>query len=111
MSLDFDSARIYNPFLTAGHHEWRQQLRKFIDKEIAPYVNDWDEAGEVPDRIWPLAGEMGLFAVGYPEAYGGVSEGIDVWYGNIVHEELARVGAGGALCRSDGVRHRTASST
>lgn len=95
MSLDFDGARIYNPFLTADHEQWRQQLRKFIDKEIAPYVDEWDEAGGVPDRIWPLAGEMGLFAVGYPEAYGGVSEGIDVWYNNIVHEELARVGAGG----------------
>lgn len=95
MALDFDSARLHNPHLTADHEEWRAQLRRFIDSEIAPYADAWDEAGAIPDALWPLAGAMGLFAVGYPEAYGGVSEGIDIWYTNMVHEELSRVGVGG----------------
>ena len=45
MSLDFDSARLPNPHLTELHHAWRAQLRKFIDTEIMPYADDWDEAG------------------------------------------------------------------
>ena len=95
MSLDFDSARLTNPFLTPSHEEWRKQLRRFIDKEIMPYAEEWDEAGKIPDSLWPKAAEVGIFAVGYPEAYGGLSEGLDIWYGHIVQEELARIGAGG----------------
>lgn len=95
MSLDFDSARLYNPFLNEDHEQWRAQLRKFIDAEIAPYADEWEESGAIPAELWPKAGEVGLFAIGYPEAYGGISEGMDTWYSHIVHEELARVGAGG----------------
>jgi len=95
MSLDFDSARLPNPHLNAEHEAWRNQLRRFIDREIAPYVDEWDEAGKIPASLWPKAAEAGIFAVGYPEQYGGISEGIDIWHCNIVHEELARLGAGG----------------
>jgi len=95
MSLDFDSARLTNPYLTPSHEEWRMQLRRFIDREIMPYAEEWDEAGKIPDSLWPKAADVGIFAVGYPEAYGGLSEGLDIWYGHIVQEELARIGAGG----------------
>jgi acyl-CoA dehydrogenase len=43
MSLSFDSARLPNPDLTEEHHAWRDQLRRFIDREIMPYVDEWDE--------------------------------------------------------------------
>ncbi|MGI9284477.1 MAG: acyl-CoA dehydrogenase family protein [Pseudomonadales bacterium] len=95
MSLDFDSARMPNPYHTEEHEEWRSQLRRFVDKEIMPYAEDWDEAGKIPDDLWPKAGAMGLLGLGYPEEFGGVSEGIDIWHINIVNEELARVGVGG----------------
>lgn len=95
MSLDFDSARMPNPYLTDEHEEWRSQLRRFIDKEITPYAENWDEAGKIPDELWPKAGAMGLLGLGYPEEFGGVSEGIDIWHTNIVSEELARMGVGG----------------
>ena len=42
MSLDFDSARLPNPKMREDHHEWRTQLRKFIDAEIMPYAEDWN---------------------------------------------------------------------
>ena len=45
MSLDFDSARIPNPHLTEEHLAWREALRRFIDAEIMPHADDWDEAG------------------------------------------------------------------
>jgi acyl-CoA dehydrogenase len=95
MSLDFDSARLPNPNLTAEHEEWRAQLRRFIDREIMPFADEWDEAGKIPDQLWGKASAIGLLQLGYPEQYGGVSEGIDSWHKNIVAEEMARIGAGG----------------
>lgn len=93
MSLDFDSARLPNPNLTAEHHAWREQLRRFIDQEIMPYANEWDEAGRIPNALWPKAAEVGLLGLGYPESYGGVPG--DVWFSQIASEELARIGVGG----------------
>lgn len=95
MSLDFDSARLPNRNLTPEHQEWRAQLRRFIDREIVPYAEDWDEKGSIPDELWTKAAEVGLLGLGYPEEFGGVSEGIDLWYSIIVNEEMARVAVGG----------------
>ncbi len=95
MSLDFDSARLPNPHLREEHHEWRSQLRRFVDTEIMPYAEEWDEACEMPQSLWPKAAAVGLLGIGYPEAYGGTSEGIDSWHLWVTNEELARVGVGG----------------
>ena len=95
MALDFDSARLPNPHLTEAHEAWRTQLRRFVDTEIAPFADDWDEAGEIPAALWPKAAAVGLLGLGYPEEYGDTSEGIDSWYHWIVAEELARFAVGG----------------
>ncbi len=95
MSLDFDSARLPNPHLTAEHEAWRSQLRRFIDAEIMPFAGQWDEAGHIPIELWPKAAAVGLLGLGYPEEFGGTREGIDSWHGWIANEELARIGAGG----------------
>ena len=93
MSLTFDSARIPNPHLTKDHLAWRDALRRFIDKEIMPYAEDWDEAGHIPIELWPRAAEVGLLGAGYPEQYGGMET--DSWHNWIINEELSRVGVGG----------------
>ncbi|MEM6604704.1 MAG: acyl-CoA dehydrogenase family protein [Pseudomonadota bacterium] len=95
MSLDFDSARLPNPNLTEAHEAWRTQLRRFIDAEIAPYAEAWDESGHIPDELWPKAAAVGLLGLGYPEEYGGTSEGIDSWHNWITNEELNRFAVGG----------------
>jgi acyl-CoA dehydrogenase len=95
MALDFDSARLHNPYLTTEHEQWRDQLRKFIDAEISPYANQWDEDGHIPDDLWLKSGAMGILGLGYPEDVGGTSEGIDLWHLNILNEEMSRFGAGG----------------
>lgn len=97
MSLDFDSARLFNSALTEQHEAWRTQLRKFLDKEVAPNLDAWDEQGKIPDAMWAKAADIGLLQLGYPEQYGGISEGIDQHYKNIVGEELARVGSAGGI--------------
>ena len=93
MSLDFDSARLPNPHLTEDHLAWRAQLRRFVDTEIMPFAEEWDEAGSMPLELWSKAAEVGLLGLGYPEEYGGTPG--DVWFSEIAGEELARVGAGG----------------
>jgi acyl-CoA dehydrogenase len=95
MSLDFDSARLPNPNMRPEHNEWRTQLRKFMDAEIMPYAQDWDEACHIPIELWPKAAAVGLLGLGYPEEFGGTKEGIDSWHMWIVNEELARIGVGG----------------
>jgi acyl-CoA dehydrogenase len=95
MSLDFDGARLPDPQLRPEHHEWRAQLRRFIDAEITPYVDEWDEAGFIPEALWAKAAAIGLLGLGYPEEYGGTAEGIDIYHQNIVAEELARTSLGG----------------
>ena len=93
MSLDFDSARLPNPHFTEEHHAWRAALRRFVDTEIMPFAEEWDEAGAIPTSLWPKAAAVGLLGFGYPEAFGGVPG--DSWHAWIVNEELARIGAGG----------------
>jgi len=95
MALDFDSARLPNPHFTEAHEAWRTQLRRFVDTEIAPFADAWDEAGSIPTELWPKAAAVGLLGLGYPEEYGGTSEGIDSWHQWIVAEELARFAVGG----------------
>ena len=95
MSLDFDSARLPNPYLKSEHEEWRTQVRRFFDREVIPYAEEWDEEGYIPEILWPKAAEVGILGLGYPEKYGGIEEDIDIWHQMILNEELARIGVGG----------------
>lgn len=97
MALTFDSARLYNPDLSPDHEEWRNSVRKFLDKEIAPNLEEWDENGKIPDEMWSKAADIGLLGIGYPEQYGGISEGIDQNHLNIVAEEFGRIGSAGGV--------------
>ena len=92
MALDFNGARLANEYETDEHREWRQQLNRFFNKEIAPYAAEWDEQGALPNDLWPKAAAMGILGLGYPEQYGGISEGIDIWHKNILNEEFSRIG-------------------
>ena len=81
-------------FYNESHDAWRQELRKFVSKEIVPFVEEWEEAGEFSRELYKKAGEFGLLGMGYPEKYGGTSEGIDIFHGIVTSEELAQ-GCGG----------------
>jgi acyl-CoA dehydrogenase len=94
-TIDFDSTRPPSPFLKDTHHLWRRELRRFIDREIVPYVEEWEEAEEIPLSLYKKASDFGLLRMGYPEAYGGISEGLDRFHGIVTSEELSRIGAGG----------------
>ena len=68
-------------------------MRQFVEREIAPYANDWDEAGTFPRELYRKAADIGLIGVGYPEEYGGTPA--DLFYTIVYAEELARAGCGG----------------
>ncbi len=95
MSLTFDSARVHNPYITSEHEAWRTQVRRFIEAEIMPYAESWDEEGNIPSDLWIKAAGVGLLGFGFPEEYGGTLKDIDVWHSWIISEELARIGVGG----------------
>ena len=73
------------------HEQFREQARRFIEKEIVPNLHDWEQAGIVPKEIWRKAGAIGLLCSTVPEEYGG-SEG-DFGHSAVMIEELARVNA------------------
>lgn len=83
------------PFYTDEHRAWRDSLRRFIDERLVPYVSQWDEAGAVPRELHREVAEFGLTGLGYPEKYGGIEQGTDIFHLVIKAQELARMGAGG----------------
>jgi len=56
---------------TPEHATLRAQVRRFAEREIAPFAHAWDEANEFPRDLYEKAGKAGILGVGYPEAYGG----------------------------------------
>lgn len=75
------------------HELYRDQVRKFVEREIVPHHAKWEKELIVPRSVWLAAGETGLLLPAIPEEYGG--GGGDRLHSAIVMEELARVGASG----------------
>ncbi|WP_370154476.1 acyl-CoA dehydrogenase family protein [Ferrovibrio sp.] len=82
-----------SPYYTAEHEAFRDQLRRFVDREIAPHAAAWDEAGEFPRELYRKAAAVGLLGLNFPEDYGGIPA--DRFYAIIAGQELARAGSGG----------------
>ena len=68
-------------------------VRRFVKRELMPYVDQWDEAEEFPRELYRKASAAGLLQLGFPEDYGGVPT--DPFFGIIKAEEMARHGSGG----------------
>jgi acyl-CoA dehydrogenase len=78
---------------TDEHRIFRQTLRKYLEKEITPHAEEWEEAGIVPREAWKKIGEQGFLCTAVPEEYGGA--GGDFLYSVIVAEEMARTNFSG----------------
>jgi acyl-CoA dehydrogenase len=74
----------------ADHDAFRDTVRKFIAKEIAPFHAQWEEEGIVPKQLWHKAGAAGMLCCTIPEEYGGL--GLDYLFDVVVFEEMARSG-------------------
>jgi acyl-CoA dehydrogenase len=76
---------------TDEHDLFRDQVRRFVEREVEPRVPEWNEKGMSDRETWRKAGEAGLLGACAPEEYGGA--GADFLYDAIVIEEFARVRA------------------
>lgn len=82
-----------SPYYTVDHEAFRDQLRRFVAKEITPFADAWDEAGEFPRELYKKAAGIGLLGLNFPEEHGGSAA--DRFYAIIAGQELARGGSGG----------------
>ncbi|HEX6706118.1 MAG TPA: acyl-CoA dehydrogenase family protein [Albitalea sp.] len=79
---------------THEHEELRRTLRRFIDTEINPHVDEWEEAEIFPaHELFKKMGKLGLLGLTKPEEYGG--SGLDWSYSLVMAETLGHVHCGG----------------
>ncbi|WP_380167404.1 acyl-CoA dehydrogenase family protein [Jannaschia sp. R86511] len=89
-------------FALADHHEdLRAVVRDFAAAEIAPHIAKWDETHHFPAHLVPKMGELGLFSLVVPEAYGGA--GGDFTSLCVAIEELGYVDQSAGITLSAGV--------
>ncbi|KZX65875.1 acyl-CoA dehydrogenase [Alcanivorax sp. HI0033] len=86
-------------YFNETHQMVRETVRKFVEREILPHVDDWEEAGEFPRELYHKAADAGILSINAPEEFGGTGE--DVFMKIAACEELVRCSSGG-LCASLG---------
>ncbi|GGQ73023.1 acyl-CoA dehydrogenase family protein [Couchioplanes azureus] len=80
--------------LNEDHRAFAASVRRFVDTEINPYVDEWEAAGRVPlHDVFPKAAKLGLLGLEYGAEYGG--EGADHSFQMVAAEEYGRIHAGG----------------
>jgi acyl-CoA dehydrogenase len=72
------------------HLQFKDTVRRFLEKEVAPYHARWEEQGYVSRDVWTKAGEAGLLCTSMPQQYGGADA--DKRYAVAIIEEIARFG-------------------
>ena len=79
-------------YFTDAHEELRLHIRKFLEKEVQPHLEEWEEK-TFPNSIFQRLGELGFLGLRYPPEYGG--QGGDYFSAVVLSEEMARAGSGG----------------
>lgn len=78
-----------------SHALFRDQVRKFFDKELHPHLDRWEKEEIVDRSFWTACGEAGLLCPTMPEEYGGL--GLDFGFNAVVAEELAYAGSSAGI--------------
>lgn len=74
------------------HKMFRRAFVKFVEKELSPHIEEWEEQREIPRWVWLRMGEQGYLCPWLEEKYGG--SGADFGFSAIISEELAKAGVG-----------------
>ncbi len=82
-----------NPPFTDEHEQLRESIRGFIDRELAPHSQTWEDEQWFPDEVFTTLARQGLLGLKYPTELGG--QGGDHLHDAVLIEELARIGSGG----------------
>jgi acyl-CoA dehydrogenase len=83
------------PYFTEEHEMVRQSIREFCEKEVTPYVEEWEEAEAYNMDVFRKMGELGFLGLRAPEEYGGGAS--DYWSAVVLFEELVKSGASGLM--------------
>ena len=79
---------------TEEHESIRETVAKFVDNEINPYVDQWEEDGIFPAKeVFKKLGNLGMLGITKPIEFGGL--GLDYSYGIVFAEEMGRIHCGG----------------
>ena len=79
---------------TDEHESIRETAAKFVDNEINPFVDQWEEDGIFPaHELFKKLGDLGMLGISKPEKYGGL--GLDYSYSIVFAEEMGRIQTGG----------------
>ncbi len=65
----------FQQYFDESHQLIRDSVRRFVEREVLPHIDEWEEAEEFPRELYLKAGAAGILGIGYPEAYGGSCEG------------------------------------
>ena len=83
-----------NLYFTKEHDQVRHALKDFFNKEVNPFVDEWEESGTAPlHEIFKKMGDLGFLGIRFDPKYGG--EGLDYWYDTAFLEELGNIDCGG----------------
>jgi acyl-CoA dehydrogenase len=88
-------ARAAIPPFTDEHAELRESVARFVEREIAPHVTEWEAAREFPRELYERCGELGFLGLKYPTELGG--QGGDYVHDAVWAEALAYSGASGGV--------------
>jgi len=81
-------------YFNKDHEMVRKAVREFVDKEINPHMDEWEEKGEAPlHDLFKKMGDLGFLGIRYDPQYGG--QGLDYWYDTVFLEELGRIQGSG----------------
>lgn len=86
------SAAARPSYFTDAHEELRLHIRRFLQREVVPHLEEWEET-TFPDSIIKRFGELGLLGLRHPPEYGG--QGGDYFSAVVLSEEMARAHLGG----------------
>ncbi len=81
------------PPFTDEHEQLRASIRGFLERELAPHAQRWEDEGWFPNEVFGKMAAQGLLGLKYPEQYGG--QGGDYLHEAVLCEEMARAGSGG----------------
>ncbi|MBC3272741.1 acyl-CoA dehydrogenase family protein [Pseudomonas sp. SWRI81] len=86
----------FQEYFDPSHQLVRDSVRRFVEREILPDIDQWEEAEIFPRELYLKAGAAGILGIGYAEALGGSHEG-DLFAKIAASEELMRCGSGGLV--------------
>src|SRR5450830_1378616 len=86
---------MYEEYFTEEHEIFRTSVRKFVDREIKPHIDRWEDEELFPMELYKRCAEEGFLGLGYPEAYGGTP--CDRFMSIVFTEEMIRSGSVGLV--------------